>query len=654
MSGHLGVDIGGTFTDLVRLDPASGTLSATKVATDYGDPVGAILAGKAALANGGDNDSGAESLHHATTLATNAILEGKLPKGALLTTKGFRDVLDIARIQRPVEGIYDFNVDTPQPLVPRYLRIEVAERVGARGEVVVPLDEAALRKALRGLAGEQVGAVAVCCLFGFVNPLHERRIAEIVAEEWPEAEVSVSSEVSPEIREFERASTTVIDALLKPILSPYVAGLETQLVADGVGRVRIMLASGGLTAPALAGGQPVGMVNSGPAAGVLAAANLGRRTGLDDLITIDMGGTSLDIGVVEGGRPVQKYEGKIAGYALRLPMIDVATVAAGGGSIAYVDGIGYIQVARESAGAAPGPACYGRGGSLPTVTDADLVLGRLGEAFGGTGGLTLDRSRAEAALRTEIADGLGIEVAAAAAGVLDIIQARMAKAISAHTLEKGLDLGRLPLVVYGGAGPTHGAELAEAMGIERVVVPYLAGNFSAVGLLLCALRADGSRMVLQPVDELDAGDLGEMIAELDRDARARLAATGAEAGGLATSWLAHMRYAGQSYDLAVDLERPWQGALDADVLGALVDRFNELHERRFAYRSAAETVELVQLRVSIAGPERDFPEPAPIALPRCAGPPTGRYTSPARAPGSTPPCSTGGPLGSAGGSTGRR
>ncbi|MCG8689661.1 MAG: hydantoinase/oxoprolinase family protein [Minwuiales bacterium] len=606
MSGRLGVDIGGTFTDVVRLDLATGALLSAKVATDYADPVGGIVAGKKQVSA----EREAEALHHATTLATNAILEGKLPKGALLTTKGFRDVLDIGRIQRPVEGIYDFNIDNPEPLIPRALRREVAERVNARGDVVTPLDEDAVRAVARDLAQQGVKSVAICCLFGFVNPEHERRIAEIVASEMPDAEISLSSTVSPEIREFERASTTVIDALLKPILLPYVSRLEERLGGDGVEQVRIMLASGGLTAPALAGGQPAAMVNSGPAAGVLAAANLGRQMDLDDLVTIDMGGTSLDIGVIEGGRPVHKYEGKIAGYPLRLPMIDVAAVAAGGGSIAFVDRVGYIQVARESAGSDPGPACYGRGGEKPTITDADLILGRLGESFGGEGGFQLDRCAAEAAMRAEIAKPLEIGVDDAAAGVLDIIQARMAKAISANTLEKGLDVRGMPLVVYGGAGPTHGAELAEAMGMSRVVIPYLAGNFSAVGLLLCPLRRDISRMVLKPIDELEAVDLAFQIGALDREARAMLDAGGTDTADLTTGWIAHMRYAGQSYDLPVDLGEPWRGSLAPDVLDKLIARFHDLHQRRYAYRIEAETVELVQLRVSVVGSERDYPLPA--------------------------------------------
>ncbi len=606
MSGRLGVDIGGTFTDVVRLDLATGALLSAKVATDYADPVGGIVAGKTKVST----EREAESLHHATTLATNAILEGKLPKGALLTTKGFRDVLDIGRIQRPVEGIYDFNIDNPEPLIPRALRLEVAERIDAKGEVVAPLDEDAVRAVARELASQNVKSVAICCLFGFVNSAHERRIAEIVAAELPDAEISLSSAVSPEIREFERASTTVIDALLKPILLPYVSRLEERLGGDGVGQVRIMLASGGLTAPTLAGGQPAAMVNSGPAAGVLAAANLGRQMGLDDLVTIDMGGTSLDIGVVEGGRPVHKYEGRIAGYPLRLPMIDVAAVAAGGGSIAFVDQVGYIQVARESAGSDPGPACYGRGGTRPTITDADLILDRLGESFGGEGGFRLDREAAAAAMRTEIAEPLEIGVDDAAAGVLDIIQARMAKAISANTLEKGLDVRGLPLVVYGGAGPTHGAELAESMGMSRLVVPYLAGNFSAVGLLLCPLRWDISRMILRRIDELEAIDLAFQIGALDQEARTTLDAGGADTADLTTRWIAHMRYVGQSYDLPVDLGEPWQGELQPDVLDELIVRFHDLHQRRFAYRSEAETVELVQLRVSVIGTERDYPLPS--------------------------------------------
>jgi N-methylhydantoinase A len=612
MSYRIGVDIGGTFTDVVLLDLAGGRLTAAKAPTDYGDPINGILAAwRAALAMlpEAERAQPAEGLNHATTLATNAIIEGKLPQGALLTTRGFRDVIDIGRIQRPVEAIYDMNIDNPQPLIARSLRLEVDERIGSRGEVVEPLNEATLRTTLRRLKGTGIKAVAVSGLFSFLNPRHERRIAEIVAEELADAEVSISSAISPEMREFERTSTTIIDVLLKPIMAPYLKRLADRLKAEGIPRTRIMLASGGLTTTDLAAGRPVGIVNSGPSAGVIASANLGRRMGIGDLVTIDMGGTSLDIGTVENGQPVQRYESKIAGYPLRMPMIDVAAVAAGGGSIAHVDAVGYVQVSRESAGSVPGPACYGRGGRRPTITDADLVLGRLGLVFGGAGGFELDRDLAANAIRAEIADRLKIDVEEAAAAALRIIQARMVKAISSHTLEKGLDVRDLPLLVYGGAGPTHGVELADAMSMNTAVIPYLAGNFSAIGLLVAPLRWDESRMVLKHTGELEPAEIAALIAEMDAAARARLVDTGADPAALTTRWLMHMRYADQAYDVAVDLGEPWTGALGDDAVARLARAFDDLHFRRYAYRGHGEAVECVQLRVSVAGREIDFPLP---------------------------------------------
>ncbi len=607
MPAHLGVDIGGTFTDVVLIDTTAGRFETAKVPTNYQDPVGAISAGKRLLVAAGEK---AASLSHATTLATNALLEGKLPRGVLLTTRGFRDVLDIGRIQRPAEGIYDFTIDNPPPLIDRAHRLEVTERTDADGEIVTPLDEPALRAALRGLKGTGIASIAVAYLFAFLNSRHERRTAEIVAEELPGVPVSLSSDVSPEIREFERTSTTVIDALLKPILSPYLTRLDRGMSEEGVAQVRIMMSSGGLTSSALSAQRPVTLVNSGPAAGVLAAANLARQVGLDALITIDMGGTSLDIGVVEHGGTVQKYEGRIAGYPLRVPMIDVAAVAAGGGSIAYVDHLGYIQVDRESAGSVPGPACYGRGGQRPTITDADLALGRLGTSFGGRGGFTLDVEAARRALGTHIAQKLGIGIDEASSGVLRVIQARMAKMISANTLEKGIDIRSIPLFVYGGAGPTHGVELAEATGMQRVLVPYFAGNFSAVGLILSPLRWDAARMVQAPVAAVDVERLNRILAELDREARARLAEAGADPATIRSRWQAHMRYAGQSFDLAVDLGADYTGSLSAATLPSLVEAFHTLHERRYAYRSVEEIVEIVQLRVVSSGPELDYPAPS--------------------------------------------
>ncbi len=612
MSLRAGVDVGGTFTDVVLLDEKSGAIASAKVPTDYGDPINPIVAGLGLLAPKGAK---VEALHHATTLATNAVIENKLPAGALLTTEGFRDVLDIGRIQRPEEGIYDFTVDHPHPLVARDLRIEVRERVGARGQVVKALDEDDLRAKLRALKGGPVRSLAVCCLFSFVNPDHERRIAQICAEELPEVPVSISVDVAPEIREFERSSTVVLDALLKPILAPYLRRLDQSLAQADVAHTRIMMASGGLTNCTLAAAKPVTMINSGPAAGVLASANLGRRIGAPDLITIDMGGTSLDIGVVQNGRPVQKFDGRIAGFPVCTPMIDVAAIAAGGGSLALVDQVGYIQVDRESAGSTPGPACYGRGGKRPTITDADVQLGRLGIDLGGRGGFRLKPELATAAFEQTLCAELKVDVTAAAAAVLDIIQARMVKAIAANTMEKGLDIRALPLLIYGGAGPTHGIELAEALGMTRAIVPYLAGNFSAVGLLLCPLRWDESKMILKPAEAMSARDLNREIAALDRTARERLAQSGADPRALTTSWQAHMRYAGQSYDLAVAVERTWSGSLDEATIARLVEAFHGLHQRRYAYSSAAEQVEIVQLRVTVAGPEIDYPRPAAPAGP---------------------------------------
>ena len=615
MTARIGVDVGGTFTDIVLMDMDNGAFASTKVPTDYADPVRAIVAGLEAIRNGHT----VEALHHATTLATNAVIEGKLPPGLLLTTRGFRDVIDIGRIQRPEAGIYDFTIDNPLPLIPRDRRLEVDERIGADGSVVEALDEGALRAALRAIPDAQhLHACAIVGLFSFVNPAHEARIGEIVREELPHLHLSLSHRVSPEIREFERSSTTVLDALLKPILAPYLGRLDQRLAEEAVDHVRIMLASGGLAASASAADKPVQMINSGPSAGVLAAASLGRALGLPDLITIDMGGTSLDIGVVRGGQPVFKFEGSIEGYPIRMPVIDVAAVAAGGGSLALIDAIGMIQVDRESAGSEPGPACYGRGGTRPTITDADVVLGRLGTDFGT---FRLDAEAAEQAFATAFAGPLEVDVETAAASVLDIIQARMAKAIAANTLEKGIDLRDLPLVVYGGAGPTHGAELAEALGMRHVIVPYLAGNFSAVGLLLSAIRADESRMILAPLASLTPESLGGQIAELVADARLKFAAAGLDRSLGRTGWLAHMRYSGQAYDLAVDLGEAWDGsALAPDTLERLAERFHALHEERYAYRSEREVVECVQLRVFMEGPAAPFPTPAsPPGPPRETG-----------------------------------
>ena len=607
----IGIDVGGTFTDVVRLNVKSGILDSVKVPTDYVDPVASMIAGLELFED--DLNVGIESIRHATTLATNAILESKMPKTALLTTSGFRDILDIGRIQRPVAGIYDFNVDTPEPLVSRALRIEVTERMGPRGEVVVPIDEEALRATLRGSPMADVESIAVSCLFSFIDPSHERRIREIVREELPDVFISISSDVSPEIREFERTSTTVLDAALKPIMSSYLEKLENRMAGLLHFPPKIMLASGGLSSCQLAAAAPVNMVNSGPAAGVLASASLGRALGLEDLVTIDMGGTSLDIGLVEAGQPVQKFEGFISGYPMRVPMVDVSAVAAGGGSLSIVDEVGFIQVDRESAGSVPGPACYGRGGTRPTITDADLILGRLGTSFEGRGGFRLDQKAAERAFEREIAAHLSTDVIFAAAGALEIIQARMVKAIAAHTLEQGLDIRTLPLIVFGGAGPTHGVELADALGMTRVVIPYLAGSFSAVGLLLSPLRRDVSASIIKSVKETTSKDLRKIINKLDAEARLSLMDSGGDTANLITFWHVHLRYVGQSYDLAVNLGETLAAGIPEDIVFRLAEEFGVQHERRYAHRSDDEDIEIVQVRVSVRGEEEVYPKPDNIA-----------------------------------------
>ncbi len=615
MTLRAGVDVGGTFTDLVVLDDETGELRAAKIATDYDDTIAPIVEALHLL----NAQTQVASLNHATTLSTNAIIEGKLPRGALLTTAGFRDVLDIGRIQRPVAGIYDFNVDNVPPLIARRHRLEVTERIDATGNVVTPLDEAALRSILRELKNpdnaatatrDGISAIAVCGLFSFMNPRHEERIGEIIREELPDVYVSLSSRVSPEIREFERCSTVVLDALLKPIIAPYLGRLRQRLGGDGVEHVHVMIASGGVTDCETAAENPVHTVNSGPAAGVLAAANLAKQLSIGELITIDMGGTSLDIGIVEHTKPVQRFETEIAGYPLRASAVDVAAVAAGGGSLASLDEAGFLQLDRESAGSVPGPACYGRGGTRATVTDADVVLGRLGNSLGGIGGLTLDKRRAQSAFAEGICADLGVDVTTAACSALDIIQARMVKAISANTMEKGVDLREIPLLVYGGAGPTHGVELAQALGMRRVMVPYFAGNFSAIGLLLCPPRADASQMIMMPATAVTPDVLNNHIARLDARLRAQMKARGGPVQELTTHWLAHMRYAGQSYDLAIEHDEPWARECDTQTLATLIRSFNEEHEKRYAYRSEHETVEFVQLRVSVVGEGANFPVPA--------------------------------------------
>jgi N-methylhydantoinase A len=572
MDLRLGVDVGGTFTDVVTVDD-TGRVALAKVPSTPRDQSEGVLAGWSALAAAEGADPAAVAVFaHGTTVATNALLERRGGRTALVTTEGFLDLLEIGRQERA--SLYDLTRPKPAPLVPRHLRFAVRERMGPQG-VVVPLDPASLAATVAAVAAARVDAVAVCLLFGFLHPEHERAVGAALAAALPEASVSLSSEVLPEVREFERMSTTVADAYLRPRLGAYLRRLEGRAAVARLPEPLVMQSSGGVADAGTAARHPARFVLSGPAGGVVGASYVAGLSGHRDVLTFDMGGTSTDVAPVLAGRVQMTTESVVAGVPLRLPMVDVHTVSAGGGSVAWVDDGGALRVGPRSAGAEPGPACYGRGGTEPTVTDANLLLGLLpdGARFGG--GVTVRRGLAAAALE-RLGAALGVSAVAAARGVVRVADTEMVRALRVISVERGLDPRDFALVAFGGAGGLHACALAEELGCRTVLVPRAAGVLSALGLAISDVRHDHVR----PFPGADPEELAAAYAELEAAASAAL-------DGARLERFADLRYAGQSFELTVP-------GTDA---GSLVAAFHEAHERRYGHRIADEPVEIVAVRV---------------------------------------------------------
>lgn len=599
---RLGIDVGGTFTDLVLIDDRRGAIHYTKTFTTPKNPAEGVLNGiEKILRVAGADASELNYIAHGTTIGTNALIERKGARVGLITTRGLRDVLEIARIERPDAGLYDINVDLPAPLVPRYLRLEVNERIGADGSIVEPLDTQSVIRAVETLKAERVGAIAVCLLFGFRNPTHERIIRDICQELYPEAPVSLASDIAPEFREFERTSTTVLNAYLAPLTAKYLQSLVSSL-QSGYGEldVRIMQTSGGGMTVQDATSRAVNMVNSGPAGGALATALFGRLTGDTKIIGCDMGGTSFDIGLIVDGKPRVKSEGEFEGYPVKISMIDVEGIGAGGGSLAWVDAGGGLNVGPESAGADPGPACYGRGGTRPTVTDANLALGRLNANYFMGGEIKLDIEKAREAIRAQVGGRLGLAVEEAALGVLRVVNANMVRGISVNSTQKGYDVREFALLAFGGAGPLHAVELAQELGMARVIVPPFCSVFSAFGAVTADLRYDYVQTLALSQPQLSTRLLAETFSALQERARARLEGENVPAERMRFEWGADMRYEGQSYELTVPVT-PADSVLSDDDLTATISRFHDLHRRIYAYGEPHETVEFVSLRLAAIG-----------------------------------------------------
>lgn len=590
-SYSIGIDIGGTFTDVVCTG-SDGSFRLMKLPTTRHDPAAAVRAAIEAMqTHWGVAPTAIRRFVHGSTVATNAVIERKGARIGLITTAGFKDVLEIGRQMR--HAMYDLvlSPETPVFLAPGARRKEVAERISATGDIVVPLAEDEVRARAAELAADGVEAIAVVFLFSFLNPAHELQAREIVAEALPGLMVSLSCEVDPAFREYERTAVTAFDAYIKPVVSRYLAAMERDLAALGVSApLQIMQSRGGVASVATASRRPVRLFLSGPAAGVVGGVAVGRAAGIGDLITIDIGGTSCDIALVTGGAPLVRAEGVIDGYAVRVPMVDVTAIGSGGGSIAVVDAAGALRVGPESAGSEPGPACYGRGGSEPTVTDASLVLGYLDPNYFAGGSLRLDPDRARAAIETRIARPMGLSVEAAALGIHRVANAQMAEAMRLVSIGRGIDPRGYTLLPLGGAGPIHAAALAAELAIGRILVPPHPGVLSAAGLLGAPIEHEVSAAWPRPLAAVSWSEVGAVLGRLDQACGELMRQEGVGHGSAEIRYTADLCYSGQGYHLEIPLDDD-----DPDPLARLYRDFLAAHDRVYGHATEA-PARIVNLR----------------------------------------------------------
>ena len=593
-SYRIGVDVGGTFTDFIVLDGASGAVGFHKVPSTPHDPSEAIEKGlRQILAQAGIAPEQVGFLAHGTTVATNIVIERRGARVGLLTTRGFRDVLEIGRQARP--SIYDYRVQKPPVLVPRNRRMEVTERIGPAGDVLIPLDHASLADAVAGLAAQGVDSVAICFLHSYRAPAHEKAARAVVERGLPHAFISVSSEILPEFREFERMSTTVVNAFVGPRMGAYLDRFQSRVAGLGIRATPYTIQSnGGLLSLDAVRGRPVRTCVSGPAAGVVGAAEIGRAAGLQNLITFDVGGTSTDVSLVHGGRLMFTGARSVAGYPVRTPMVDIMVIGAGGGSIAAIDDAGALKVGPRSAGAHPGPAAYGLGGEEPTLTDANLCLGRLDpERFLG-GRMQVDPAAARRVVAARIAGPLGLSVEAAAHGMVRVANAAMSRAIRSISVERGHALSDFALCAFGGAGPIHAAEVAQECGIPQVLLPREPGTLCARGILLSDLSTDAVRSCFGPATDPGWAAILAHFAAMEQEGEVWLDREAVPAAGRLHRRVLDARYRGQNFEVKVDCD-------GADNAGQVIRRFHEAHAQEYGYAIPGRAIEFVSCRVQSIG-----------------------------------------------------
>ena len=599
---EIGIDTGGTFTDVVCFRDGR-PVGVTKISSTPSDPSVAILEAVAHLKREWDvSPAEIKRFGHGTTVATNALIERKGGRIGLLATQGFSDVIEIGRQMR--RHLYEAPLapESPVFLAPGRRRKGVIERTASDGSVVIPLDPESVRIAARELVDDGVEAIAICFLFSFLNPAHEIRARDIVSAEFPELMISISSEVDPTFREYERTVVTAFDAYLKPVVDGYLARLTSELKNAGVSsEPKIMRSRGGMSAVTVARQRPVQLFLSGPAAGVVGASTVGKAVEVDDLISIDIGGTSCDIALINAGRPALRSEGKIEGYPVRVNMVDVNTIGAGGGSLVWLDGAGGLHVGPGSAGADPGPACYGRGGDRATVTDASTMLGYLNPEYFAGGSIDIDPQRAYDAIEKTIAEPLGITVERAAQGIHRVVNAQIAEGIRLVSIRRGYDPRRFALVALGGAGPVHATALADELGISKIVVPRNPGVLSATGLLVAPIEHEATISLLRDLADLPPSVVAAALGDTDNQCRSLMAAEGVATSAVEIRHLADVCYVGQSYHLEVQLHMD-----DRMPLDRLYRDFKDEHDLVHGHATDA-PARLVNLRsVHTLGREQDL------------------------------------------------
>jgi N-methylhydantoinase A len=613
---RIAVDTGGTFTDFVVLDESTGAIEVFKVTSTRGHEADGIVDGIVTyLARSGASAADIAFFSHGTTVGTNAILEEKGARVGLVVTEGFRGIYEVGEQSRPYGSTtYDLFFEKPRPLVTPYLTAEVTERVLFDGSVLTAFDDDSARRAIQTLMERGIESAAVCFLFSFRNPEHEQRLGALFRELAPAVNLSLSSDIAPQIREYYRLSTTIVNAYLNPLLERYITALADALDALGIKtRQRyIMRSNGGVATFGAAAHRSVQTILSGPAAGVVAASRtIAGSENFPNVVTFDMGGTSTDVALIENGQPVRRMGGKVHGRDVLVPMLDIHTVAAGGGTLAWIDRAGELQVGPASAGAQPGPACYGRGGTQPTITDANVILGFLSEDEALAGGsLRLDRAAAERAIKDAIADPLGMTVDAAAQGIIEIVNVKMHEAIKVVSSNRGFDLRDFHLLAFGGAGPLHAAALARDLGMRGVLVPAFPGAFSALGLLLSDVRQDYVISELAPIDTVSPQSVRELFLRLRDEGERELLAQGFAQRDLRYEYLLDIRYVGQGYDLTIVLPALPQ---DAAALAETRSRFDAEHEKLTGHSAPNERVEIVNYRVTAVAsvPQASIASPFP-------------------------------------------